>query len=100
MGFGWCSIIGKLYGKQAPSELNTPHTITQNSERLSVLKKSNGELHQQAVDFLTHLAVCNTVVPATTAANQLIYQVRHYFHLFPMLKAAVSLAQSILASLQ
>jgi len=24
MGFGWCSIIGKLYGKQAPSELNTP----------------------------------------------------------------------------
>ena len=75
MGFVWCSISGRLYGKQAPPELDTPHTITQDSELLSLLKKGKGEQHQQAVDFLTHLAVCNTVVPATTAAGQLIYQV-------------------------
>ena len=75
MGFVWCSINGKLYGKQAPPDLNTPHTITEDSELLSVLKKREGERHQQAVDFLTHLAICNTVVPATTAAGQLIYQV-------------------------
>ncbi|DBB09563.1 hypothetical protein WJX82_007159 [Trebouxia sp. C0006] len=74
MGFVWCSINGKLYGKQAPPEVDTPHTITQDSELLSMLKKGKGEQHQQAVDFLTHLAVCNTVVPATTAAGQLIYQ--------------------------
>ena len=77
MGFVWCSISGKLYGKQAPPEVDTPHTITQDSELLSMLKKGKGEQHQQAVDFLTHLAVCNTVVPATTAAGQLIYQVTH-----------------------
>lgn len=80
MGFVWCSISGKLYGKHAPPELNTPHTITQDSELLDVLKKGEGEQHQQAVDFLTHLAVCNTVVPATTAAGQLIYQVSYCLH--------------------
>lgn len=77
MGFVWCSISGKLYGKQAPSDLDTPHAITHDPELLTVLKKSKGEQHEQAVDFLTHLAVCNTVVPATTAAGQLIYQVTH-----------------------
>ena len=75
MGFVWCSMSGKLYGKQAPPDLNTPHAITQDSELLSVLETGEGERHQQAVDFLTHLAICNTVVPATTAAGQLIYQV-------------------------
>ena len=83
MGFVWCSISGKLYGKQAPPEVTTPHTITQNSELLSLLKKGKGEQHQQAVDFLTHLAVCNTVVPATTAAGQLIYQVTHCLQMVP-----------------
>lgn len=83
MGFVWCSISGRLYGKQAPPEVDTPHTITQDSELLSVLKKGKGEQHQQAVDFLTHLAVCNTVVPATTAAGQLIYQVKHCLQIAP-----------------
>lgn len=75
MGFVWCSINGQLYGKSAPSGLTTPHAIAHNSELLSLLEKSEGEQRQHAVDFLTHLAVCNTVVPATTATGQLIYQV-------------------------
>lgn len=75
MGFVWCSINGQLYGKSAPLGLMTPHAIAHDSELLSLLKKSEGEQRQHAVDFLTHLAVCNTVVPATTATGQLIYQV-------------------------
>ena len=75
MGFVWCSISGVLYGKQAPADLNTPHAISQDAELLEVMSKSNGEQQQQAVDFFTHLAVCNTVVPATSATGQLIYQV-------------------------
>lgn len=75
MGFVWCSISGQLYGKSTPAGLTTPHTIAHDPQLLSLLKKGDGEQHQHAVDFLTHLAVCNTVVPATTATGQLIYQV-------------------------
>lgn len=75
MGFVWCSIGGRLYGKEAPSGLDTPHTITQDPEILKALDARSGEQYQQASDFLTHLAVCNTVVPATDALGHLIYQV-------------------------
>ena len=75
MGFVWCSISGRLYGKQAPEELETPHAITQDPELLDALKNNDSEQHRQAADFLTHLAVCNTVVPATSATGHLIYQV-------------------------
>lgn len=75
MGFIWCSINGRLYGKDAPSGLDTPHTITQDPALLKVLDAGQGEDYQQAADFLTHLAVCNTVVPATDALGHFIYQV-------------------------
>ena len=75
MGFVWCSIAGRLYGKDAPSGLDTPHTITQDPVLLKALEAGQGEQYQQAADFLTHLAVCNTVVPATDALGHLIYQV-------------------------
>ena len=78
MGFVWCSIHGQLYGKNTPPDLDTPHAIAHDSELLSLLKSGSGQQqdHQHAVEFLIHLAVCNTVVPATTATGQLIYQVR------------------------
>lgn len=75
MGFVWCSIGGRLYGKEAPTGLNTPHTITQDPALLKALESQATEQYQQAADFLTHLAICNTVVPATDALGHLIYQV-------------------------
>lgn len=75
MGFVWCSIDGRLYGKDALTGLDTPHTITQDAALLKVLEAGQGEHYQQAADFLTHLAVCNTVVPATDALGHVIYQV-------------------------
>ena len=78
MGFVWCSISGRLFGKEAPTGLATPHTITKDPLLLQVLGQAQGEQYQQASEFLTHLAVCNTVVPATDAAGQLIYQVQHW----------------------
>ena len=75
MGFVWCSINGRLYGKEAPSGLDTPHTITHDPALLKVLEAGQGEDYQQAAGFLTHPAVCNTVVPATDALGHVIYQV-------------------------
>ena len=41
---------------------------------LLALQRKGSPEHQAAVAFLTHLAICNTVVPATNAQGELVYQ--------------------------
>eukprot|EP00891_Asterochloris_glomerata_P006425 jgi/Astpho2/6425/e_gw1.00093.28.1_t len=70
MGFVWCTIDGKLYGKQSNAQ-GTPHTISGDTALLLALQRKGSPEHQAAVAFLTHLAICNTVVPATNAQGEL-----------------------------
>ena len=73
MGFVWCTIGGKLYGKQSNAQ-GTPHTISGEAALLLALQRKDSPEHQAAVTFLTHLAICNTVVPANNAQGELVYQ--------------------------
>ena len=73
MGFVWCTIDGQLYGKQSNAQ-GTPHTISGDAALLLALQRKGSPQQQAAVAFLTHLAICNTVVPARNAQGELVYQ--------------------------
>ncbi|KAI8470537.1 MAG: ATPase, phospholipid transporter [Monoraphidium minutum] len=82
MGWVWASIGGRLYGKAA-SDANsrpdvpgdTPHTIALDQDMLNALGLREGDAVDDAVDeFLTNLAVCNTVVPSVDATGAIQYQ--------------------------
>lgn len=78
MGFVWCSIAGHLFGQNNDTTAHTPHTISSDAQLLLALQECNREQHRKVAEFLTHLAVCNTVVPAAGSHGELIYQVlRH-----------------------
>lgn len=75
MGFVWCSIAGQLFGQNSDTTANTPHTISSDAQLLLALQERNTEQHRKVAEFLTHLAVCNTVVPAVGSHGELLYQV-------------------------
>ncbi|KAK9820083.1 hypothetical protein WJX72_005942 [[Myrmecia] bisecta] len=76
MGFVWCSIQGVLYGRNLSTEplKPTPHLIVQDVDLQEELQEGSSKKAQRAIEFCTHLAVCNTVVPAVNEDGDTVYQ--------------------------
>ena len=79
MGFVLASIQGCLYGRHLGRmpEKPSPHSIGYDMDLKHVLEHPPGSHAGDAArDFLTHLAICNTVIPNQNADGELLYQVK------------------------
>jgi magnesium-transporting ATPase (P-type) len=90
MGFVWASVGGVLYGQHASEDkrlagmpANTPHSLAldEGVQKALCFRQDKSDKHRQPnpalLDFLTNLAVCNTVVPSVNPDGSLLYQVRN-----------------------
>lgn len=89
MGFVWASVGGVLYGQHASEDkrlagmpASTPHSIALDDgvQKALCFRQDKSDKNRQPqpalLDFLTNLAVCNTVVPSVNPDGSLLYQVR------------------------
>jgi magnesium-transporting ATPase (P-type) len=89
MGFVWASVGGVLYGQHASEDkrlagtpAKTPHSIAldEGVQKALCFRQDKSDKNRQPnpalLDFLTNLAVCNTVVPSVNPDGSLLYQVR------------------------
>uniref|UniRef100_A0A383WKY7 Phospholipid-transporting ATPase n=1 Tax=Tetradesmus obliquus TaxID=3088 RepID=A0A383WKY7_TETOB len=87
MGFVWASVGGVLYGQHASEDkrlagmpANTPHSIALDDgvQKALFFRQDKSDKNRQPqpalLDFLTNLAVCNTVVPSVNPDGSLLYQ--------------------------
>ncbi len=78
MGFVLASIQGCMYGRhlgRMPAK-PSPHSIGYDVALKHALEQPSGSHAGDAARaFLTHLAICNTVIPSRNADGDLIYQV-------------------------